>query len=390
MTTAPLADAPPSPLRGWCAASAVALGIFALMTSELLPVGLLSPIGRELGVSEGTAGLMVTVPGLVAVVSAPLLTVAAGRLDRRIVLAALVGTVGTANLLSALAEAFALILLARVLIGVAVGGFWALAGGIATRLVRPEDVPRATAVIFGGVEAASVLGVPAGTLLGDLGGWRTAFAAVGALGLAALAGLVLLLPPLPPQRSITFADLPRAFRANAGLRVGLALTFLIVTGHFLAYTFVRPVLSGHDVPDETVGVLLLVFGVAGLCGNFLAGALIGRRLAATVVAICLTLAAATALVALSGDGVAAVAGPLVLWGLGYGAVPVTLQTWIMRSSPTATEASTSLYTSMFNLSIALGALAGGLVVDTLALTAVLWAGGAMALAALPFAIRGAR
>ncbi|TNY38123.1 MFS transporter [Thermomonospora catenispora] len=390
MTTAPLADSPPSPLRGWCAASAVALGIFALMTSELLPVGLLSPIGRELGVSEGTAGLMVTVPGLVAVVSAPLLTVAAGRLDRRIVLAALVGTVGTANLLSALADAFALILLARVLIGVAVGGFWALAGGIATRLVRPEDVPRATAVIFGGVEAASVLGVPAGTLLGDLGGWRTAFAAVGALGLVALTGLVLLLPPLPPERSITFADLPRAFRANAGLRVGLALTFLIVTGHFLAYTFVRPMLSARGVPDEEIGVLLLVFGVAGLCGNFLAGALIGRRLRTVVLALGPILAAAMALVALTGGGVAGVVGPLVLWGLGYGAVPVTLQSWIIAVSPTATEASTSLYTSMFNLSIALGALVGGLAVDALPLSAVLWAGGALALAAPLLPVRRVR
>jgi predicted MFS family arabinose efflux permease len=369
-----------APLRGWLAVAAVTLGIFALMTSELLPVGLLTPVGHAFGVSEGVAGLMVTVPGLVAAATAPLVTVATGRLDRRLVLAVLVGLVGAANLASAFAGGIGVMLAARVLIGVAVGGFWSLAGGLALRLVPERQVPRATAVIFGGVETASVLGVPAGTLAGDLAGWRAAFAAVGALGLLSLVLLVLLLPPLPPRRTLALPDLPRVLRANGALRSVLAGTFLVVTAHFLAYTFVRPVLQDGGVGDRAVGVLLLVFGVAGICGNFAAGALVARDLRRTVAGICLTLAAAVALLAAAAQVPPVV--PLVLWGLAYGAVPVTFQTWVTTAEPRHTEAASSLFVSVFNLSIALGALVGGLVVDTVALRAALWVGCALALPAL--------
>ncbi|WP_411079716.1 MFS transporter [Streptomyces sp. cmx-18-6] len=172
-----------SPVKGWLAVLAVTLGIFSLMTSELLPVGLLTPIGTALDVSEGTAGLMVTVPGLVAAVSAPLVTVATGRIDRRIVLVVLIGLMGAANLASAFATSFTVVLVARFLIGISVGGFWSIAGGITLRLVPAKHVARATAVIFGGVETASVLGVPTGTFIGDLSNWRTAFATEAATSL---------------------------------------------------------------------------------------------------------------------------------------------------------------------------------------------------------------
>ncbi|TXS49064.1 MFS transporter [Streptomyces sp. t39] len=378
-----------SPVRGWLAVLAVTLGIFSLMTSELLPVGLLTPIGSALDVSEGTAGLMVTVPGLVAAVSAPLVTVATGRVDRRIVLVVLIGMVGAANLASAFATGFAVVLIARFLIGVSVGGFWSIAGGIALRLVPEKHVPRATAVIFGGVETASVLGVPTGTFIGDLSGWRTAFAVVGVLGLAALSAMVCLMPKVPAERSVTFADLPRVFRGNPGLRTGIAITFLVVTGHFTAYTYVRPVLQEGGVDGGMVGVMLLAFGVAGICGNFVAGALIGGRLRGTVMGLSVVLAAAMALLALAGSGAFTAGALMVLWGLGYGAVPVTFQTWVLEAAPHATEAASSLYVSTFNLSIALGALCGGFAVDAVAATGVLWTGAVLAVLALPLARRAA-
>lgn len=386
-------DAPPgvirSPVRGWLAVLAVTLGIFALMTSELLPVGLLTPIGADLDVSAGTTALMVTVPGLVAAATAPLVTVATGRIDRRLVLALLIGMVGAANLASAFATSFAVVLAARFLIGISVGGFWSLAGGIALRLVPQHHVARATAVVFGGVETASVLGVPAGTLVGDLTGWRPAFAAVGVLGLISLACMVVVMPKLAPERVMTFGDLPRVFRTHAAVRAGIAMTFLVVTGHFTAYTFVRPVLRDDGVADGMISVLLLAFGVAGICGNFIAGALIARRLRETVCGISVLLAAAMAALAVTDHGGLSAAVILVIWGLGYGAVPVTLQNWILNAAPTAAEAASSLYVSMFNLSIALGALVGGLAVDAVSTTSVLWIGGVLAVLVLPL-VGGAR
>ncbi|MBB5122889.1 transporter [Streptomyces eurocidicus] len=377
-----------SPVKGWFAVAAVTLGIFCLMTSELLPVGLLTPVGDALHVSEGTAGLMVTVPGLVAALSAPIVTVATGRIDRRIVLGVLVGLVGAANLASAFADHFAIVLGARFLVGIAVGGFWAIAGGIALRLVPEEHVGRAMAIIFGGVETASVLGVPTGTLLGDLSGWRTAFAAVGGLGLTALVLMVFLLPPLPADESLTFAELPRIFKSNRGVRIGIAITFLLITGHFVAYTFVRPILQDAGISGNRVSMMLLIFGVAGIIGNFLAGAKVGQHVRTIVLAISVVLTAAMVLFAVTGGGLAVGIALLVLWGLGYGAVPVSLQTWILKAAPDATEAASSLYVSMFNFSIALGALIGGLAFDSLAMTSVLWIGAALAV--LTLAVAGGR
>ncbi|MFD1934546.1 MFS transporter [Nonomuraea mangrovi] len=373
--------------RGWAAVAAVTLGIFSLMTSELLPVGLLTPIGTGLGVSEGVAGLMMTVPGLVAALSAPLLTVVGGRIDRRVMLIALIGLMSAANLAGAVGSSFAVVLAARIAVGVSVGGFWAIAGGLALRLVPEAHVARATAVIFGGVSTASVVGVPAGTLAGELGGWRVAFGAVGVLGLVALAGLVLLLPALPSRQTITFVELPRVLRAPA-VRTGVILTLLLITGHFAAYTFVRPILQTvAGVDPDLISLLLLGYGVAGIAGNFLAGARAARHPRGTLLTITLALTAATALMAAYGGTPAKGIVLLVVWGLAYGGVSVSLQTWMLKAAPQATEAATSLFVATFNLSIALGALLGGLVVDGLGTVGALWLAAALLLSAFAITTR---
>ncbi|MCX4776309.1 MFS transporter [Streptomyces sp. NBC_01264] len=366
--------------RGWGAVGAVALGIFCLITSELLPVGLLTPVGADLGVSDGTAGLMVTVPGLVAGFCALFVTVGAGRLDRRWVLVVLIALMALANLVAALAPGFGVLLAARLLVGVSVGGFWAIAGGLAVRLVPAHHVGRATALVFGGVPTASVLGVPAGTLLGELGGWRCAFAAVGGLGVLTLAALLLLLPPLPPTRTITFAQLPALLRRNRAVRAGVAVTFLLVTGQFAAYTFVRPILQDLSGVDAAyVSTLLLGYGVTGVAGNFLAGARDPYRTLFTVGA-CLAV-----ILALIATVPGAVGGTVLLlaWGLAYGGVSVSLQSWMIKAAPDDAEAASSLMVAMFNLAIAAGALSGGLAVDGISVPAAAWTGAAlMALAAV--------
>ncbi|MBT2457776.1 MFS transporter [Streptomyces sp. ISL-86] len=370
----------PTPWKGWAAVSAVSLGIFCLITSELLPVGLLTPVGAALGVSDGTAGLMVTVPGLIAGFCAPLVTVGAGRLDRRLVLCVLIALMAAANLAAALAPNFAVVLAARLLVGVSVGGFWAIAGGLAVRLVPERHVGRATAVVFGGVPTASVLGVPAGTLLGELGGWRTAFGAVGALGFVTLVALILLLPALPPDRNISFRELPALLRDNREVRAGVIVTFLVVTGQFAAYTFVRPILRDvSGVGAEYVSTLLLGYGAAGVAGNFLVGARDARR---TLLVVSAALAVVLALIAVLPGAVAGTA-LLLAWGLAYGGVSVSLQSWMIKAAPGAAEAASSLMVAMFNFAIAAGALVGGLAVDGIAAPAApLTGAGLMLLAAV--------
>ncbi|WP_242907177.1 MFS transporter [Actinomadura terrae] len=372
-------DAPPG--SRWAAVSAVALGTFLLVTAEQLPIGLLTAVGSALEVSEGTAGLMVTVPSLVAAVAAPLVPMLVGGMDRRLLLLALMALMTLANLASALAPSFAVLVVSRVLVGVAIGGFWAIAGGLAVRLVSPAQVARATAIIFGGVGAANVFGVPLGTLLGEFSGWRVAFASLSGLALLALGGLLTVLPPLAASQPVRPRLLAEQFR-NPGVRAGILATFLLITGHFSAYTFVSPALQRLSGIDERlVGPLLFAFGMAGMVGNFVAGAALTRSPYRTVLVIALALAAAMPLYLLLGGGPVGGAVLLIAWGLAFGGVSVGLQTWMIRSAPRAVEAASALWVAVFNLSIGLGALTGGVIVDSLALQAVLWLGGACALAA---------
>lgn len=132
-------------------------------------------------------------------------------MDRRVLLIGLMAAMTVASLLSTIAPNFAILLASRVLVGVAIGGFWAIAGGLATRLVPEHAVPRATAIIFGGVAAANVLGVPIGTLIGGLAGWRSAFGALGGLALVVLIALLVLMPRLAATHSVSPRELAAQF-----------------------------------------------------------------------------------------------------------------------------------------------------------------------------------
>jgi predicted MFS family arabinose efflux permease len=359
----------------------VTAGIFTVVTSEMLPVGLLTPMATALGVSEGTAGQTLTTTGLVAAVAAPLVVPALGRLDRRRALVALMALLAAANLLAAASPGFAVMVAARVLVGVAMGGVWSLAAGLAVRLVPPAAVGRATATIFSGIAVASVLGVPAGTFLGELAGWRAAFVVTGVLAAVVAVATAAVLPALPAERAVPLRGV-LALLGNPRVATGLVVVALLVVGHFGAYTYVRPVLEQvGGVGAPMVGTLLLVYGVAGVLGNFVAGAAAARSARRTLAGLAALLAAAVVLLALA-PSVPGAAVALVVWGLAYGGVSVAAQNWMMAAAPQARESASALFAGVFNAAIALGALGGGLVVDGFGAPAVLVWGAVLALGAL--------
>ncbi|TYK47331.1 MFS transporter [Actinomadura decatromicini] len=377
------------PLRRWLAVVAVAVGTFLVVTAEQLPVGLLTSVGGDLGVSEGTAGLMITVPGLVASAGALLVPVVIGRADRRTVLLALISLMVVANALSFLAPNFPVLLASRFLVGVSIGGFWALAAGIAVRLVPESRVPRATSIAFGGATAANVLGVSAGTLIGGLTDWRIAFVTLAGLGLLAVAALFVLLPGIPATGSIGFGALLSLF-GDRFVRAATLSTFLLVSGHMAAYTFVSPILRDiSGVDEDLIGPLLLVFGAAGIVGTFVAGAAAGRDVRATVAVVAALLTTVLALFPLLGGTAVTGTALLVLWGLSFGSVPVGVQMWIFKAAPDRAEPATALNTVVFNLAIALGALFGGFVVNGASAKAVLWFAAVLTVLTLA-AVRSAR
>ncbi|MFF3782531.1 MFS transporter [Streptomyces sp. NPDC001933] len=369
---------PRTPLRGRLAVLSVMLGIFSIVTTEILPIGLLTSIGSDFAVSDGTAGLMMTMPGLLAAVSAPLVTVATARIDRRVMLCAFMLLLALADFLVAAATDYRIVLVSRVMVGVTIGGFWSIGAGLAGRLVRPASVGRATAVIFSAVPLGSVLGVPAGTFIGGLAGWRTAFVVLGVLSVGVLALMLLVVPPLPPTR-VTRAGLLRTVLARPGTRFATLITFLIVLSHFATYTYVTPFLERvtHAGP-ALITVFLLVYGAAGIVGNFVGGALVARRPRLAVSLAAGLIATATALLPVLGRWEAGAVALLIVWGVAYGAVPVCSQTWFAKAAPDTPEAASVLFTASFQATFALGALAGGAVLDHMSLSAVMLLGGAVA------------
>ncbi|GAA3511177.1 putative MFS family arabinose efflux permease [Streptosporangium album] len=367
-----------SPLIGWLAVVSVMSGIFSIVTAEILPIGLLTSVGADFDVSDGAAGLMMTVPGVLAAIAAPAVTVATGRLDRRLMLCALMLLLAVADFLAAAAPAYWVMVVSRILVGLVIGGFWSIGAGLAVRLVRAEQVGTATAVIFSAVPLGSVLGVPAGTLIGHLMGWRAAFVVMGVMTVGVFLALIVLVPPLPAVQVTRLKVLGDLIRGT-GIRVGLVLTFLIVTAHFGTYTYVTPFLQQVTrVSPGLITTFLLAYGVAGIVGNFIAGVTVTRDLRATFAVSGCVLAGATSLLPVLGRGETGAIVLLVLWGLAYGAVPVCSQTWFSTSAPHATEAASILFTSSFQATIAIGALLGGVVVDAASPSAVMVCGGAIA------------
>ncbi|MEV7601274.1 MFS transporter [Kitasatospora sp. NPDC089797] len=376
--------AAPAPVAGhrWSPVLAVALATFTVVSSEMMPVGLLTPMSRDLGVSDGTIGLSLSVTGLIAAVLSPFAPVLVGLRDRRTVLIAFLLLLGLADAVSALAPNFPVLALGRVLLGAAMGIVWGLAAGLGPRLADGPRTALAMTLIFSGVSIASVLGVPLGTYLAELLGWRAAFWALALLGAVSAAVLAGALPALPVTERGRLGGLADALR-HRGVAAGTAITALVVLGHFAGYTYVRPVLeTDAGLSGGVIASCLLVYGLAGVAGNFSLGPLSGHRPRAAVLLALAGVTLAAVLLPSATGGVGTVLLVLVVWGVAYGGVSVSTQTWVRTAAPGRIEATAAVWAGVFNASIALGSLAGGVVVDRAGHHAVLYAAAGLTAAGL--------
>ncbi|MEV0844345.1 MFS transporter [Streptomyces sp. NPDC049954] len=378
----------------WVTVTVVALSTFVVVTSEMLPVGVLTPMAEGLGISAGEAGSSLTVTGLVTAVAAPAVPRLLGGVDRRLVLAVAMVVLAAGNALSAVAHGFGLLVVSRVVLGLGMGAVWGLAAAVATRLVAPRNVALAVSVAVSGVAVASVIGVPLGTFVSDAFGWRAAFTALSAAALLLAAGLALALPRLPrPAPSAGADSAPDRQRSLRGAPVmaGLVLIALLVTAHFAAYTYVRPLLEERTgMAAGAVALVLLVYGVFGLAGNFAAGALAARRARVTVLGLTVGIGAAITLLALFGGFAGPTGVSVALWGLAYGGLSVSGQIWMTQAAPHDVERVTGLYVGVFTAAIALGAFFGGVVVEQAGITSLLWSAAGLAVVALAVGLVGPR
>ncbi|GAA3864923.1 MFS transporter [Streptomyces sedi] len=381
-------DATRTTRRQWSAVAVLSSSTFVVVTSEMLPVGVLTPMAEGLGTGTGAAGLSLTITGLVTAVTAPAVPRLLGRLDRRVVLAVAMVVLAVGNALTAVAGGFGALVASRVVLGLGMGAVWGLASAIAVRLVAARDAALAVSFAVGGVAAASVVGVPLGTLVGNAFGWRAAFASLAGAALLLAGALLAALPGLPRPASPAEAgarEAPAPLWRHPAVAVGLVLIALLVTAHFAAYTYVRPVLEEETGLSPTpIALVLMVYGVFGLVGNFVAGAWAARGARAALLTLTAGIAFSVGLLALFGTVTAVTGIAVALWGLAYGGLSVAGQIWMTRAAPARTEQVTGVYVGVFTAAIALGAFLGGLVVEAASLTFLL--GGAAALAAVALAV----
>ena len=348
----------------WLAVISIALGSFALVFSELIPVGLLADISGHLRVSVGTGGLMIVVPAVAAAVAAPLLTLCSARLERRTVLVGLSALVVVSDVIGGVAPGIEVMLAARAVLGVCVGGFWVFGAGAAITLVSERARGTAVAVVSSGIFIATVASLPTASLIGTLTTWRAAFLVAAVVAVMAVAAQLAAVPRLGaggrvrPRSLLTVVTLPVP-------RIGLVAAGGIFFAHFAAYTYIGPLLHARaGLGASAITLVLLGFGLAGAAGNFAAGVTVRAHLRATLMGSGL-------LIAVSALLLAAVTGvrPLIIvlvaaWGLGFGAVPVAAQTWMARAMPANVEGGLALFVSALQGSLAAGSAVGGIVYDS--------------------------
>jgi predicted MFS family arabinose efflux permease len=347
----------------WAAVFSIAMGTFALVFSELIPVGLLADISRHLGVSVGTGGLMVVVPAVTAAVAAPVLALCSARLERRRVLAGLSALVVVSDVIAGLAPGFGVMLAARAVLGVCVGGFWVFGAGAAITLVSERARGTAVAAVSSGIFLATVVSLPAASLIGTLTTWRAAFAVAAVFAVIAVAAQLAAVPRLGPGGRVRPGSL-LAVVSRPVSRIGLVAAGAIFFANFAAYTYIGPLLHARaGLGAGAVTLVLLGFGLAGAAGNFTAGVTVRSHLRATLMGSGLLIAASALLLATLTGARPLTVALVAAWGLGFGAVPVAAQSWMARAMPANVEGGLALFVSALQGSLAAGSAAGGVIYD---------------------------
>jgi predicted MFS family arabinose efflux permease len=362
MSTSTLPNLSRSP-QSWGAVLAMSLAAFAVVASEWLPVSLLTPIATDLHISEGQAGQAIAISGAFALVTSLSIASLAGQLDRKVLLLLLTLLMILSGTVVAFAPNYAMFMVGRALIGVAVGGFWSMSAATAMRLVSSHHVPRALAILNGGNALASVLAAPVGSFLGAVIGWRWAFFCLVPVAAIVLVWQWIAMPSMKAERG---ADSSNAFKLlkRRSVALGMAASALFFMGQFTLFTYLRPFLEDvTGVGSSTLSLMLLLIGAAGFVGTTLIGRFLKASLYRTLAIIPALMAViAAALVFLGGSfGVTTVL--LGIWGLVGTAAPVGWWTWLSRTLPQDAEAGGGLLVAIVQLAIMMGATLGGVLFD---------------------------
>lgn len=344
---------------------AMFLAAFGIGTAEFVIAGLLPDVSSDLGVSIPTAGLLITAYALGVAAGGPVVTLLISRVARKTALLSLVAAFTVGQALCALAPDYALLMAARLLVSIGHGAYFGVAAIAATRLVPPGQSGRAVALLLAGITVANILGVPAGTAIGNSLGWRATFWAVGGLGVVSLAAIALLVPADKPEHHVQ-----TSFGAQVRVlgRPAIYMSFLVIiiamVGQFSMFTYIAPLLIEiTKVPIDLVPWLLLLFGVGSTIGVLIGGRLADWKLMPTLIGMLLLSAAVYAVMALFGSSLWVMVASIPIWaGLSFGfGAPV--QSRILKAATDAPNLASPLVPTAFNIGIAAGASLGAFALE---------------------------
>ncbi|MER6477398.1 MFS transporter [Streptomyces filamentosus] len=369
---------------------ALAIGAFGIGTTEFVIMGVLPQVAGDFGVTIPTAGWLVSGYALGVVVGAPLLTVLGTRLSRKKMLMFLMGLFIAGNALSAVAPGFGVMLAGRIVASLAHGAFFGIGSVVAADLVAPQKKASAISLMFMGLTVANIVGVPGGTYIGQVAGWRVTFGLVAALGVVGLLGVARLVPEAGRPESVSVRGEFAAFR-NVQVWLAMAMTVLGYGGVFAAITYITPMMT--EVAGYTEGAvtwLLVLFGIGMFLGNLLGGKFADRALMPMLFTALAALTAALLLFTATAHNKILAALTLSLIGaLGFATVP-PLQKWVLDQASAAPTLASAANIGAFNLGNALAAWLGGVVIAAgLGLTAPNWVGALLSGTALLLALLAA-
>lgn len=383
-------EAQSAPRGIWAAVYSMAFCVATLIAAEFLPVSLLNPIAADLGVSEGQAGQAISISGFFAVATSLMIATIASRLDRRRVLLTLTVLLALSVVIVAGTSSYVQFMAGRAVLGIAIGGFWALSTATVMQMVSVRDVPKALGIIYTGNAVAAALAAPLGSWLGGIIGWRGVFWVVVPLAVATLIFQMRALPAMPPRKAAS-PGMVFALLRRPHVRAGMLAVMLSFGGIFAAFTYFRPFLETQaQATVSQLSVVLLVLGLAGFVGTRAAGALAGRHLYRLARLLPLASAAILLCLLLVTGSLVTVAVLMFVWGALMTAIPVTWSTWLTRAVHDEPESAGGLMVAVVQSAIMLGAALGGGLLDHFGVSAAFIGAAVLLLGAMWAAGRGIR
>ncbi len=376
MVTADQIKEPEMSLKTWMALVGLTLSAFIFNTSEFIPIALLTDIGRDFGLTEAKAGMLISVYAWVVMALSMPLMLMTSRMEMRKLLLGVVAVFTSFQVMSYLSTSFGMLMVSRIGVACAHSIFWSIVSIIAVKIVPDSHRALALSMIVTGTSVAMILGLPLGRVVGLSLGWRLTFLSIGAVSLFVFLYLFALLPKVPSGGGMTARDLPAMLKNKVLIGIFIT-TAAFATGYYTAYSYIEPFLQQVGrMSESAITMTLMIFGGAGIIGSMLFSKYYPKIRFRFINISMIGLIAGVLLLLPVSFSVPVTIAVCALWGMSATAFNVAMQSEIITDTPQSqTSVAMSIFSGIFNFGIGTGALIGGMVCTHVSISFIGFAGG---------------